>query len=104
MELPKWLELTLFISAWLVALIRLRYGIKAYLSRGSIFGVGRRYSRVGFVANTGYAITAALLGVYFLLAYLDHDAATVFFGLGAGLLVIVVILELTFRNRDLKSG
>ncbi|MBS3909504.1 MAG: hypothetical protein KGZ93_07745 [Actinobacteria bacterium] len=104
MELPKWLEFTLFISAWLIALIRLRYAVKAYLSRGSIFGVGRRYSRVGFIANTGYAITAALLGVYFLLAYVDHNAATLFFGLGAGLLVIVAILELTFRSRDLKSG
>jgi len=104
MELPKWLELALFIGAWLVALVRLRYGLKVYLSRQSIFGGGRRYYRLGLIANTGYALTAVLLGIYFLLSYLDHVAAALLFGLAVALLVVVAILEIIFRNLDLKSS
>ena len=98
MNIPKWLELVLFVVAWLVALVRLRYGMKSYAARRSIFGQQKRLFGVGLLENAGYAAVAFLLGLYFLLSYLDSTVATPVFVLTAILLLAVIAVELAYKR------
>ncbi|HEY3373588.1 MAG TPA: hypothetical protein VGK02_00795 [Candidatus Aquicultor sp.] len=99
MNIPKWINLALSILAFIVVIVRIRYGLKAYGARKSIFGGNKRYLRIGLIANVGYAIVAFLLSAYFLLLYMGSSAATPVFEVMLLLLLVVLIVEATFKHR-----
>jgi len=99
MKLPQWIEFTLFIAAWVLAAVRIRYGLKAYAARRSIFGGERRLSRVGVLSNSGYAIVAFLLGIYFLLSYRGSGAAMPVLNATVFVFLAVLLIEISCRRR-----
>ncbi|MHB8840350.1 MAG: hypothetical protein ACYC56_00950 [Candidatus Aquicultor sp.] len=100
MNLPKWLELTLFIIALLVVIVRIRYGLKTFSARKSIFGGDKRNFKIGIIANIGYALVTLLLGVYFLMQYLGNKSSTIVFEATLLFLLFVLIVEATFKKSN----
>ncbi len=99
MKLNKELELVLFIIALAIVAIRVRYGFKAYSARKNIFSGDKQFSRIGLFANLGYAVVGLLLGAYFLLLYLEREVTTPFLEAALLLLLVVLIIEATFRRK-----
>lgn len=97
--MPKTIELILFILALLVAVARVSFGLKAYNVRRHIFSGDKRFFRIGIITNFGYVVVALLLGVYFLLLYLDRNVTTPLLEAALLLLLVVLIFEATFRKR-----
>jgi len=99
MMLSKEVELGLFIIAILVVAIRVGFGIRAYNSRKHIFSSDRRYSKISIMTNTGYAVVAFLLGMYFLLSYLGNKATLPVFEASLLSLLFVLIIEAAFKKK-----
>ncbi len=99
MKLTKEIELGLSIISLVIVAIRVRYGFKAYSARKNIFSGDKHFFLIGLVANLGYAVVGLMLGIYFLLLYLEVNVTTLFFVAILLLLLIVLIIEATFRRK-----
>jgi len=97
--LSKEVELGLFIIAILVVVIRIGFGIRAYNSRKYVFSSDRRYSKISIITNTGYAVVAFLLGMYFLLSYLGSKATVPVFEASLLSLLVVLVVEAAFKKK-----
>ena len=97
--LPKEVELALFIIAFIIVAARVRYGFKVLEARRNIFSAERRFFGISIIANIGYAAVALLLGIYFLLLYLGKKVTAPFFEAGLLFLLIVLIVEATFKRK-----
>lgn len=90
----------MLVIALLVVAVRIRYGLKTFSGRKSIFGSNKQYFKVSIIANIGYAIVALLLGLYFLMHYLGNKSSTLIFEATLLFLLLVLIAEATFKKKS----